>query len=311
MPVLRDMALRSRSLFGELAEREGFGFGLQKKGLLMLCKTRAALEHEAELAATANSLGVVAEVLDADGVRGKDPGLEIDVTGGVYFAQDCHLDPARFLGDLRREVVRMGGTVRWASEVNDFRQDGVRVQAVVLEGGEEIPGDDFVICGGAWSPGVGKMLGLRLPMQAGKGYSVTHPNPPVLPTVCSLLNEARVAVTPMDGKLRIGGTMEIVGLDESVNRRRLGGILKSVGAYYPQISETDFEGLEVWRGLRPCSPDGMPFIGRTKRRENVVVATGHSMLGLSLAPVTGEMVAAILTGDELKYNMALVDPDRY
>ncbi len=205
----------------------------------------------------------------------------------------------------------MGGTVRWGSEVNDFRQDGARVQAVVLEDGEEIPGDEFVICGGAWSPCVGKKLGLRLPMQAGKGYSVTHPNPPVLPTVCSLLNEARVAVTPMDGKLRIGGTMEIVGLDESVNRRRLGGILKSVGAYYPQLSETDFEGLEVWKGLRPCSPDGMPFIGRTKRRENVVVATGHSMLGLSLAPVSGEMVAAILTGDELKYDMALVDPDRY
>lgn len=311
MPVLRDMALRSRAIFGELAEQEGFEFGLQKKGLLMLCKTRAALEHEAELAAIANSLGVEAEVLDAEGVRKKDPGMEIDVMGGVHFAQDCHLDPARFLGDLRREVARMGGTVRWSAEAVDFRHSAARVGAVVLDDGEEISGDEFVICGGAWSPGVGKKLGLRLPMQAGKGYSVTHPDPPALPTVCSLLNEARVAVTPMDGKLRIGGTMEIVGLDESVNRRRLGGILKSVQAYYPQLSEADFEGLEVWKGLRPCSPDGMPFIGRTKRRENVVVATGHSMLGLSLAPVTGEMVADLLTGHTPKYDMALLDPDRY
>ena len=128
---------------------------------------------------------------DAEGVRGKDPGVEIDVQGGVHFAQDCHLDPARFLGDLRREVVRMGGTVLWGSEANNFRQAGARVQAVELKDGKEISGDEFVICGGAWSQGVGKMLGLRLPMQAGKGYSVTHPNPPALPGICSLLNEAR------------------------------------------------------------------------------------------------------------------------
>lgn len=311
MPVLRDMAVRSRAIFAELADTEGFSFGLQKKGLLVLCKTRAALEHEAGLAATAHSLGLEAEVLDAEGVRGKDPGVEIDVQGGVHFAQDCHLDPARFLGDLRREVARMGGTVLWGSEANGFRHAGARVRAVALKGGGEISGDEFVICGGAWSPGVGKTLGLRLPMQAGKGYSVTHPDPPVLPGICSLLNEARVAVTPMNGKLRVGGTMEIVGLDESVNRRRLGGILKSVGEYYPQLSATDFEGLEVWKGLRPCSPDGMPFIGRTKRRENVLVATGHSMLGLSLAPVTGEIVAGIIRGDAPKFDMSLLDPDRY
>ncbi len=311
MPVLRNMALRSRAIFAELADTEGFSFGLQKKGLLVLCKTSRALEHEAGLAVSAHLLGLEAEVLDAEGVRGKDPGVEIDVKGGVYFAQDCHLDPARFLGDLRKEVVRMGGTVLWGSESTGFRQAGSNVRAVVLKNGKEISGDEFVICGGAWSPSVGKKLGLRLPMQAGKGYSVTHPDPPALPGICSLLNEARVAVTPMNGKLRVGGTMEIVGLDESVNRRRLGGILKSVGEYYPQLSAADFEGLEVWKGLRPCSPDGMPFIGRTKHRENVVVATGHSMLGLSLAPVTGEMVAGIIRGDAPKFDMSLLDPDRY
>ena len=311
MPALRDMALRSRTLFTELAETEGFGFGLEKKGLLMLCKTHAALGHEAEIVATAKTLGVEAELLDAEGVRAKDPAIQMDVIGGVYFAQDCHLDPARFLGDLRAQVQRLGGTIRWGAEVEGFRQSGAKVEAALLKGGGEISGDEFVICGGAWSPSVGKKLGLNLPMQAGKGYSVTHPGPPALPSVCSLLNEARVAVTPMGGKLRIGGTMEIVGLDESVNRRRLHGILKSIGGYFPQLAETDFSGLEVWKGLRPCSPDGMPYIGRARRRENVVVATGHSMLGLSLAPVSGEMVADLITGAAMKYDMALLDPDRY
>lgn len=137
MPVLRDMALRSRAIFGELAEREGFEFGLQKKGLLMLCKTRAALKHESELAATANSLGVEAEVLDAEGVRAKDPGVEIDVAGGVHFAQDCHLDPARFLGDLRRVPARVFASAsffayrsRWRardfSSISSSREAGAR-----------------------------------------------------------------------------------------------------------------------------------------------------------------------------------------
>ena len=311
MPVLRDMALRSRAIFEGLSDSEGFDFGLQKKGLLMLCKTAEALRHEAEIAETANSLGVEAEILDAEGVRRKDPGIEIDVAGGVHFAQDCHLDPARFLGDLRKQVMQMGGVIRWGAEAEGFRQTDGAVQAVILKSGEGISGDEFVLCGGAWSPQLGGELGLNLPMQAGKGYSVTHPDPPALPAVCSLLNEARVAVTPMDGKLRIGGTMEIVGLDESVNRRRLNGILKSIGNYYPQLSAADFEGLEVWKGLRPCSPDGMPYIGRASGRGNVTVATGHSMLGLSLAPVTGEMVADILCGSQLRYDMALLDPDRY
>ena len=311
MPVLRDMALRSRTMFAELAETEGFEFGLEKKGLLMLCKTRAALGHEAEIVATANALGVDAELLDAEGVRKKDPAIEMDVCGGVYFAQDCHLDPARFLNNLRQEVRRLGGAILWGAEVNGFRQSGARLEAAILRSGEEISGDEFVLCGGAWSPSVGKKLGLNLPMQAGKGYSVTHPNPAALPSICSLLSEARVAVTPMGGKLRIGGTMEIVGLDESVNRRRLNGILKSVGAYFPQLAETDFGGLEVWKGLRPCSPDGMPYIGRAASRENVVIATGHSMLGLSLSPVSGEMVADLITGATMKYDMALLDPDRY
>lgn len=311
MPVLRDMALRSRTIFSELSETEGFNFGLQKKGLLMLCKTREALGHEAEIAATAKLLGVVAELLDAEAVLAKDPAIQMNVIGGVYFAQDCHLDPARFLGDLRSQVRRLGGEIRWGEEVKDFRQSGAKVEAAILKNGDEISGDEFVICGGAWSPSVGKKLGLHLPMQAGKGYSVTHPDPPALPSVCSLLNEARVAVTPMGGKLRIGGTMEIVGLDESVNRRRLNGILKSIGDYFPQLMATDFSGLEVWSGLRPCSPDGMPYIGRADRRENVVVATGHSMLGLSLAPVSGEMVADLITGATMKYDMALLNPDRY
>ena len=311
MPLLRDLALRSRERFEELASTDGFDFGLQKRGLLMLCKSEKGLEHEKHVADEANKIGVAAEILNSDEVKARDPNIDIDVAGAIFFSQDCHLDPAGFLSDLRREVVKGGGDVRWNEEVQDFNTFNGSVSEVVLKSGETIEGDEFVICGGAWSPGLGRKLGVRLPMQAGKGYSVTHPNPPALPSICALLNEARVAVTPIGDKLRVGGTMEIVGLDQSVNKRRLSGILKSLKNYYPQLSEGDFEGLEVWRGLRPCSPDGIPYIGRTKRKDNVVIATGHSMLGLSLAPVTGELVAEIVSGGKPDLDMDLLDPDRY
>jgi D-amino-acid dehydrogenase len=211
---------------------------------------------------------------------------------------------------LAAQAEQLGAQIKTHTTVTGMRIEAGKVIGVDTSAGP-IMAEQVIVALGSWSPQLAQQLQINIPVQAGKGYSVTHPGPPALPSVCSLLNEARVAVTPMGGKLRIGGTMEIVGLDESVNRRRLHGILKSIGGYFPQLAEADFSGLEVWKGLRPCSPDGMPYIGRAGRRGNVVVATGHSMLGLSLAPVSGEMVADLVTGAAMKYDMALLDPDRY
>src|SRR5688500_2430957 len=127
-------------------------------------------------------------------------------------------------------------------------------------------------------------------MQAGKGYSLTLENPPALPTICSILVEARVAVTPMGNSLRVGGTMEMAGLNEEINPVRVAGITKAMAAYYPEFKQSHFEGLCVWRGLRPVSPDGLPYLGRTAKYKNVVVATGHAMMGLSLGPISGKLV---------------------
>jgi D-amino-acid dehydrogenase len=154
-------------------------------------------------------------------------------------------------------------------------------------------------------------LGLRLPMQAGKGYSITLPQPVELPQLCSILAEARVAVTPMNGALRVGGTMEIAGLNERISPRRVEGILRSLPLYYPRFRRGHFDGIAPWSGLRPCSPDGLPFLGRTRAAENLIVATGHSMMGLSLAPITGSLVAQIADGEPPRFDLALLSPDRY
>ncbi len=307
-PLLRDLNLASREMYARLAEKENFG--LVKRGLLMLCKTQRTLDEEAHTAAKSVALGVPAEVLDAKAVAALDPAVTMDIAGGVYFPKDCHLQPDRYVAALERGIRAAGGELMYGAEATGCWREGGRIVSVTTSTGE-VEGDEFILCAGAWSAGFAGDLGLRLPMQAGKGYSVTVPNPVELPTICSIFTEARVAVTPMGDSLRFGGTMEIAGLNEHINPRRVAGILKAVPRYYPKFEASHFEGIEPWSGLRPCSPDGMPYLGRTQAAENLVVATGHSMMGLSLAPVSGEIAARIASGEEVGYDLTLLGPDRY
>ncbi len=307
--VLRDLSLLSRAGFVELAE-SGLDFGLTRRGLLMLCKTQQALEEEAHTATRANELGVPATVLDPRATAALDPAVTMDIAGSVHFPMDCHLSPERFLGALHGSLTRLGVEFRWQTEVTSWRTTGDRLTSASTPSGE-VTGDDFVICGGAWSPEVARALGVRLPMQAGKGYSLTLQEPRELPELCAIFCEARVAVTPMGGTLRIGGTMEIAGLDERINPRRVRGIIKSVPRYYPEFREEDFAGITPWHGLRPCSPDGLPYLGRPARWRNLICATGHAMMGLSLAPITGRIVAELVAESPPGVSLDLLSPDRF
>jgi D-amino-acid dehydrogenase len=308
-PVLRDLHLASRHAYLELAA-QGEDFGLVSKGLLMLCKEEHTLEEEAAMAATARSLGVPAEVLDAAATARLDPGITMAIAGAVHYPRDCHLAPERYLAVLQRRAVANGAQFLWNTQVQGFRLDQRRIRAVLTPAGE-IAADQFVLCGGVWSDRLIRSLGVRLPMQAGKGYSVTLPKPVELPALCSILTEARVAVTPMGGALRFGGTMEMSGLNEDISMRRVEGIVAAASRYFPAFQRAHFDGIAPWHGMRPCPPDGMPFIGRTGAADNLVVATGHAMMGLSLAPITGLIVARLVAGEHPGFDLRLLHPDRF
>lgn len=309
--LLRDLNLASRAEFVALTEALDDDFGLQQRGLLMLCKTAHALADEMRLAERANRLGVPAQALTPGELAALDPHIAMEVAGGVYFPKDCHLSPMRFVAALTRALEAEGVRFRWDEEVLGWRRSGERIEAALTRTGT-VPGDAFVLAGGAWSAALAKATGLKLPLLAGKGYSLTLPTPPQRPQICAILVEARVAVTPMGEALRFGGTMEIGGgLDRSVRAARVRGIRKSVARYYPRFAPEDLEGVPVWSGLRPCSPDGLPYLGRTARAQNLVIATGHAMMGLSLAPVTGKLVAQILADETPSLPIAPLRPDRY
>jgi D-amino-acid dehydrogenase len=308
-PLLRDLNFASRALFEELENLPGNDFGLVKRGLLVLCKTQRALDHEAAFAELANQLSVPAEVLNAKQTAARDPGVRMDVAGSVYFPKDCHLTPAQFMERMKQQLVKLGVAIQWNTEVTGFTHDGSHLALQTSR--NRIEADEFVLAAGSWSPELTLSLGLKLPMQAGKGYSITLPKPRQLPQLSSILTEARIAVTPMNGSLRFGGTMEIAGLNERINPARVRGIIKAAPKYLPEFTPEDFANVRPWCGLRPCSPDGLPYVGRTERFGNLTVATGHAMMGLSLGPITGKLVSEIVSGEKPSFDLTLLNPDRY
>lgn len=309
-PLLRDMSNASSSFFEEMSKVEGMRFDFVKKGLLMLFRTergRAAQLEEAELA---HKFGVGALFLEKSDVQELVPEVEIRASGGLYFPHDRHLTPAKFVADLARYLEGHGVRLMKETEVMGFVTSGGKVGAVKTAAGE-IAADEFVLAGGAWSSQMTRSIGVRLPVQAGKGYSVTIHRPDRKPQIPMIFSEARVAITPMGDTMRFAGTMEIAGLDLSITQRRVEAILNSVPNYIGGFSQEDFKDGEVWAGLRPVSPDGVPFIGRFRRYPNLIAATGHAMIGITLAPVTGSIVAGIITGDRSAFDMMLLDPDRF
>ncbi len=324
-PLLLRLHLESRKCYEELAE-QGAEFGLVTRGLLMLCKETSTLNQEAHLAERAKALGLAAEVLDPAGTARVDPSVRMSVAGSVFFPQDCHFSPHRFMACLLERVRAAGARIEWNSPVIGWRSRGMgmeaqegsnkpswvngRANAVKTPNGE-IEADEFVVACGSWSSEILRTLDIPLALQPGKGYSVTLLNPDPLPTVCSILVEARTAVTPMDGGLRIAGTMELGGQDHRINQPRLNGMLEAFPTYFPDYAGTDVTQLPVWTGLRPCSPDGLPYVGRDKVRPNVITATGHAMMGMSLGPITGKLVAGIVSGDEPDGALEALCPYRF
>ncbi len=309
-PLLSWFNLASKLLYEEMAIEESLDFGLQKKGLLMHCKTRKVLSEEASLVATARGLGLQAEVLSRDEAEKLDPGVKLDTAGAVYYAMDAFLTPQLLMADLYKTLHSRGVSFVPFSQITSFSKKDNKIISVNA-GNESFVADEYILATGSWSGELARQLSVNLPMMAGKGYSVLLPQPNACPNICSILTEARVAVTPMKTGLSFAGTLELGEVNDHVNKKRLSGIFHSIPQYFPEFKVADFEKLAVWTGLRPCSPDGLPYIGRPNNFKNLILATGHAMMGLSLGPATGYLVAQIAGNEEIERDISLLHPSRY
>lgn len=307
--LLRDMHQESRSLYAQLNQMSGFQFDFQQKGILMLYKSAAAEKDEIETAAKAHQLGIEANLLTPDQLKQIEPGIEMNVRGAVHYPGDAHLTPQHFMKQMIGFLKQSGVEFIPGSEVEGINDQGVSGCEISIVGKEKVKSKNVIVASGSWSGKLLKQSGYYLPMQDGKGYSMTVPGLVMKPSIPSILHEARVAITPMGDELRISGTLEISGMDDKVNQHKVDSIVRAVPEYYPQLKIVD--PGKVWFGYRPCTPDGLPYIGRWKEGSSVIIATGHAMMGLSLAPVTGRMVSELVLDSKLTTPSPKLHPSRF
>lgn len=310
IPALKEISLLSKGLFQDIARSKAFEFGYHERGLMMYYRTPETEREEIEAAHISNAHGIEARILTPSEFQQMEPEVKVQARGAVYFPGDAHLTPQLFIKNLIEHLKLKGVTIRSSAKVDDFVFQGNTINGIRVN--REVRSfDEYIVATGAWSGEFCAKLGLDLPMQSGKGYSFTVPDVKQNLRIPSLLLEGRVAVTPMGSSLRFGGTMEINGTDRSINMNRVKGIVETIPKYFPEMNVAVPKVSEVWNGLRPCSPDGLPYIGRVSKFQNLIIATGHSMMGLSLGPATGLLVKELIDETKLSMDLKAFDPQRF
>ena len=304
----------SKALYQEYQTELAGEFGLNTDGLLMICRTFEALEHEAAVMKDATELGLKTALLSRDETQALYPEVAVSSVGSVHFLDDAQLSPAALIPALRAAILQRGGVIHDHHRVERITRHGRKIVSVATDAGESFSGDEFVLATGAWTGALAAKLGLNVPILAGKGYGFTLERPRL--GVAAILTEDRVAVSPMLNGMRVTGTMEIGRVSSGINRRRLEGIYAALPRYFPGLTE-DVASVAgsgsngIWQGSRPCAADGLPVMGRPRKYENLTLASGHGMMGLSLGPISGRLAAQAVTGQTPEISLDLMHPDRF
>lgn len=306
--AIKEITLMSRGLYAQIKQHEQFDFQLENKGLLMLCKTAKALEKEIKLIDLANSEGLEARVLTLSELNKLEPKVKMDVMGATYYQCDWHTTPQEFMDQMKRYLTSSGVRFYANEGVKDLVIERDKIKKLYTEK-RSIEADEFVLAAGSWSNLLTKKLGIKIPLQAGKGYRINTKRPTEI-TIPAILTESRAAVTPMNGFTRFAGTMEIAGINHKIRPERVAAIAKAASSYYPEVSLSEDEIKDAACGLRPVSPDGRPYIGRSVKCKNLTIAAGHAMMGWSMATGTGKLVSEVISDKKPSIDLLPFHPDR-
>ncbi|HSM12561.1 MAG TPA: FAD-dependent oxidoreductase [Thermoanaerobaculia bacterium] len=306
--ALVELSIASCASWRELAERGPDRFDYRPTGLLQVYETEASLVAARPKVELVGRLGVPFETWTAEEVREREPALRGPVGGAYFYPGDAHCEPFEAVIALAAEARRAGVEFVEEAEVFGFGGRTERLESAETTRGR-FAAEQFVLATGAWSQRLGRRFGLRVPVLGAKGYTVLIPPIETMPRRALQLFDRKLALTPHSTRLRISGTLELVDEDLSITRSRVEAILAGARAALP-LPEP-LEPLEIWRGLRPTTPDGLPMIGRARGRSNLWLATGHQMTGLKTAPATGRLLAELLTGEAPSFDPGPFRADRY
>lgn len=309
---LRDYALFSQQLYTDWTKLPQFNFAYEHKGLLEIFQTAAVEEHAHHTVEKANQLGLAGtKMISKAELDAMEPAHPINAKGAIYFACDAHLYPQKMMHQLIADLKIKGVRFALKETVIDFEKKHNAISKIITNKAA-YNADAVVLASGAWSRELAEKLNINIPLVGGRGYSITLEDSPYMMNHPSVLVEGRIALTPMDGnKMRFGGTMEITSTNTPPKLNRVKGIVEAVKKYFPTFDIPLPNIEDVWFGYRPCSADGLPYVGRTKKCTNLIMATGHAMVGMSLGAATGKIVAEIIQEQQPSIDIAIYNPERF
>ncbi len=308
IPVLKNISIMGQELFGAIQKIENFKFHHKKKGILMLCNSDKMLEEEIKVARLVINEGINVKELSLDELKKIEPNVKMNVKGATYYECDSHVTPHEFMEEMKVFLKSSGVQFFKNEKVEDFKVQNGEIKAVITNK-QTFISDEFVLAAGTWCGVLSKKLGVKILLQAGKGYGIDTETPTGI-SIPAILAEAKVAVTPMNGFTRFAGTMEIAGINNSINKVRVDAIANAASRYYPEIELSSVEKRYAKCGLRPLSFDGLPYIGRTNKYKNLTIATGHAMMGWTMGTATGKLVSEIISNKKTSLNLEPFSVDR-
>ncbi|WP_452600792.1 NAD(P)/FAD-dependent oxidoreductase [Pontimicrobium sp. MEBiC06410] len=308
IPVIKDINLYSRALYESIKATHDFDFHYERKGLLMCYQTDKVGEEEWKIGQRGQQEGLGVKLLTLKEVEKIEPNANLNIKGAVYYDSDAHMIPGDFMKEMQTYLKSRGVTFYANEAVKDIELNKEFISEVITNK-QRLKADEVVLAAGSWSPLLTKKIGLKIPVQAGKGYRI-NVNQETNITIPAILCEAKVAVTPMGNFTRFAGTMEIGGINNRINPVRVNAIANAAKNYYKHINITTEEKTNAACGLRPCTPDGLPYIGKSSKCKNLTIATGHAMMGWSLGPATGKLVSEIISDQKASLDLSPFHPDR-
>ncbi len=306
---IKNINLLSTELYQDLLRNKVMNFQLENKGLLMCFKTHEAENEELKISEIALKEGLNVQYLNKEELQKLEPKANYNVEGAIHYLCDSHMTPSNFMETLKKYLIHKGVLIKTNQEVISIERKGSQIQKIKTET-QVFEADEFVLAAGSWSPYLAKHLGINIPVQAGKGYCINTTQKTGI-TIPALLVEAKVAVSPMENFTRFSGTMEIAGINHHINPVRVQAIATAASEYYKGLKITTEEQKTASCGLRPVSPDGLPYIGKSAEIKNLTFATGHAMMGWSLGPATGKLVEEIISEKKPSTNILPFSPDRF
>jgi D-amino-acid dehydrogenase len=309
-----DIIVYSRNLFETLFSEHVIECDFEKKGLLYLFKNRKYFKNYKATSTFLEKFGFGAKALGRDEALQLEPAINKDIAGAWYNEHIWHLRPEMLVDSWKKLLIKNGLIIEEKCKMMDFEIKNGKIKHVNTVKGQ-YKADAFILATGAWTPEIKKQLKLTLPVQPGKGYSITMERPDKSCKIPCYFYEKNIVATPWKTGYRLGGTMEFSGFSDELNKKRLSRLTSGAKEYlntpvgHPIIKQGT--GLEEWTGLRPMTYDDLPIIDRSPFQNNLFIATGHGMLGITMATGTGKAVCDLICNDKAQIDLAPFSMDRF